>query len=137
MCQMQHTITQFGLIPGPGSPGSPARGCPYRRVLCARHRGQSEEPEPRTGGLWELRPYERNRCDEHERMGCARPTGGSYTRTTRGPAQRRGGAKAKAARMGKRENSAAEDSIKAGVLHLASLQRRIRLPREDCYNVVT
>src|SRR5215204_1616854 len=58
MCQMQHTITQFGLIPGPGSPGSPARGCPYRRVLCARHRGQSEEPEPRTGGLWELRPYE-------------------------------------------------------------------------------
>ena len=20
--------------------------------------GQSEEPEPRTGGLWELRPYE-------------------------------------------------------------------------------
>src|SRR5215217_5185952 len=28
---------------------------------------------------------------------CARPTGGSHTRTTRGPAQRRGGRKAKAA----------------------------------------
>jgi len=37
----------------------------------------------------------------------------------------------------KRENSAAEDSIKAGVLHLASLQRGSLILREDCYNVVT
>ena len=33
--------------------------------------------------------------------------------------------------------SAAQDNIKAGVLHLASLQRGSLILREDCYNVVT
>src|SRR5829696_7635430 len=33
--------------------------------------------------------------------------------------------------------SAAEDSIEAGLLHLASLQRGTLILREDCYNVVT
>jgi hypothetical protein len=37
----------------------------------------------------------------------------------------------------KRENSAAEDGIAAGVLHLASLQRGSLILRESCYNVVT
>jgi hypothetical protein len=32
---------------------------------------------------------------------------------------------------------AAKDSIEAGVLHLASLQRGSLILREDCYNVVT
>ena len=47
-----------------------------------------------------------------------------------------GWGKAKAApRRGSK--SAAEDSIEARVLHLASLQRRSLILREDCYNVVT
>src|SRR5215217_9387925 len=51
----------------------------------------------------ELRPYERGRCAEHGRMGCARPTGGSHGRTTRGPAQRRGrNAKAAPRRVSKK-----------------------------------
>ena len=33
--------------------------------------------------------------------------------------------------------NATEDSIVAGVLHLASLQRGSLILREDCYNVVT
>jgi hypothetical protein len=33
--------------------------------------------------------------------------------------------------------SAARDSIKAGIIHLASLQRGSLILREDCYNVVT
>jgi hypothetical protein len=35
------------------------------------------------------------------------------------------------------EYSAAKGSIKAGVLHLASLQRGSLVLREDCYNAVT
>ena len=64
---------------------------------------QSEGPEPATGGaVRELRPYDRSRCAEHGGLfacypRCARPTGDSHTRTTRGRAQRRGGRKAKAA----------------------------------------
>jgi hypothetical protein len=37
----------------------------------------------------------------------------------------------------RRRPSAAQDSIVAGVLHLASLQRGSLILREDCYNVVT
>jgi hypothetical protein len=40
-------------------------------------------------------------------------------------------------RQGGVPESAARDSIKAGVLHLASLQRGSLILREDCYNVVT
>jgi hypothetical protein len=32
---------------------------------CGIGPGQSEGPEPRNEGQWELRPYERNRCAEH------------------------------------------------------------------------
>ena len=55
---------------------------------------QSEGPEPATGGaVRELRPYDRSRCAEHGGLlacfpRCARPTGGSHGRITRGPAQR-------------------------------------------------
>ena len=40
-------------------------------------------------------------------------------------------------RQVRRGPSAAEDSIVAEVLHLASLQRGSLILREDCYNVVT
>src|ERR687890_111283 len=70
----------------------------------------------------------------------ARPTGGSHGRTTEAPAQGRGGAMLRPcqSRLGKKnEKSAARDSIKAGVLHLASLQLGSLIFRESCYNVVT
>jgi len=67
---------------------------------------------------------------------CARPTGGSHGRTIGDLTQRFKGAKRRAApRRGPK--SAAEDSIEAGVLHLASLQRGSLILREDCYNAVT
>src|SRR5215217_51130 len=67
---------------------------------------------------------------------CARPTGGSHGRTIGDLTQRFKGAKRRAApRRGPK--SAAEDSIEAGVLHLASLQRGSLILRESCYNVVT
>src|SRR5215216_7797391 len=69
-------------------------------------------------------------------MGCARPTGDSHGRTTRGPAQCGEGAKAKGRAKGVWK-SAARGIIEAGVLHLASLQRGSLILREDCYNVVT
>src|SRR5215218_7383242 len=37
----------------------------------------------------------------------------------------------------RRGTSAAQDSIEAGIIHLASLQRGSLILREDCYNVVT
>jgi hypothetical protein len=46
------------------------------------------------------------------------------------------GRKAKAA-PGRGPQSAAKVIIEAGVLHLASLQQRDLILREDCYNVVT
>ena len=67
---------------------------------------------------------------------CARPTGGTHGRTTDAPAQRRGAQSEGRAKTG-HPKSAARDSIKAGVLHLASLQRGSLILREDCYNVVT
>src|SRR5687768_2614902 len=67
---------------------------------------------------------------------CARPTGDSHTRTTRELTQRFKGAKHRP-RQVRRGPSAAEDSIEAGVLHLASLQRGSLILRESCYNVVT
>src|SRR5215216_895893 len=67
---------------------------------------------------------------------CARPTGGRHGRTTRDPAQRGEGAKRRPRQRGKK-NRAARGSIKAGVLHLASLQRGSLVLREDCYNAVT
>ena len=64
------------------------------------------------------------------------PHRGSHGRTARGPAQPGEGAMRRPrCRMGL--PSAAEDSIEAGVLHLASLQRGSLILREDCYNVVT
>src|SRR5215210_8859672 len=64
------------------------------------------------------------------------PAGGSHGRTTEAPAQRSKGAKRRPrCRMG--PPSAAEDSIEAGLLHLASLQRGSLILREDCHNVVT
>ena len=62
--------------------------------------------------------------------------GGSHGRTTGARAQRGEGAKLKPRPRGV-SKSAAKGSIKAGVLHLASLQRGSLIPREDCYNVVT
>jgi hypothetical protein len=64
------------------------------------------------------------------------PPGDSHTRTTRGPAQRGEGAKRRP-RQVRRGPSAAQDSIEAGIIHLASLQRGSLILREDCYNVVT
>src|SRR5215210_6400313 len=64
------------------------------------------------------------------------PTGGSHGRTTHDPAQRSRGVKRRPrCRMG--PPSAAEDSIEAGPLHLASLQRGSLILRESCLNVVT
>jgi hypothetical protein len=64
------------------------------------------------------------------------PHRGSHGRTARGPAQPGEGAMRRPrCRMGL--PSAAEDSIEAGVLHLASLQRGSLILRESCYNVVT
>jgi hypothetical protein len=68
-------------------------------------------------------------------VSCARPTGGSHSLTTRGPAQR--GEGAKEGRATGRSNSAAKGIIEAEVLHLTSLQRGSLILREDCYNVVT
>src|SRR5215208_6735025 len=82
-----------------------------------------EAGAPRTGELQCSRSY-------------ARPTGGSHALTTRGPAQRFKGAMRRP-RQVRRGPSAAEDSIVAGVLHLASLQRSALILREDSYNVVT
>src|SRR5215217_6391863 len=63
----------------------------------------------------------------------------SWSHHPRSRATRRGGnAKGRANENGKkRENSEAEDIIKARVLHLALLQRGSLILREDCYNVVT
>jgi hypothetical protein len=82
-----------------------------------------EAGAPSTGGVVAVR------C-------CARPTEGSHTRSTGELTQGFIGAKRRP-RQVRRGPSAAQDSIVAGVLHLASLQRRIRFLREDCYNVVT
>src|SRR5215208_3570402 len=60
----------------------------------------------------------------------------SWSHRLRSRATRRG-RKAKAAPQEGYPVSAARDSIKAGVLHLASLQRGSLILREDCYNVVT
>src|SRR5215204_3546654 len=71
-------------------------------------------------------------------VSCARPTGGSHVLTTHDPAQRFKGAKRRAApRKVSQGSGAAKDSVVAGVLHLASLQRGSLIPRESCYNVVT
>ena len=65
-------------------------------AACLIGTGQNEGSKP---GSWKLRPCDRSRCDEHGRVvtvrhvACARPTGDSHGRTTRAPAQRRGGAK--------------------------------------------
>src|SRR5215217_4694086 len=56
------------------------------------------------------------------RIKCARPTGDSHGRITRGPAQRTNGQSAGRAQEGN-PKSAAQDSIEAGVIDLASLQR--------------
>jgi hypothetical protein len=74
-------------------------------------------------------------CCRYRLAWCARPTGGSHGLTTDAPAQRIKGAKLKAAPA--RSKGAARGIIKAGILHLASLQRRGLILREDCYNVVT
>jgi hypothetical protein len=63
----------------------------------------------------ELRPYERSRCAEHGELQvcfpwCARPTGDSHTRTTRGPAQRFEGAKRRPRCGGWVKNNAANDT---------------------------
>src|SRR5215217_4994724 len=77
------------------------------------------------------------RCCRYRLAWCARPTGGSHTRTTDDAAQPFKDAKQRP-RQGEVRESAATGIVEAGVLHLASLQRRGSLIlREDCYNVVT
>jgi hypothetical protein len=66
----------------------------------------------------------------------ARPTGGSHDRITDDRAQRSEGAEHRPCQL-RREPSAAKDSIVAGIIHLASLQRGSLILREDCRNVVT
>src|SRR5215208_2200082 len=90
----------------------------------------------------------------HKKPLCPTPIGPSATeegrspkgdyapaRNDRGGAKRRvgaprGGAKRRP-RQGGVPKSAAKGIIEAWILHLASLQRRSPILREDCYNVVT
>jgi hypothetical protein len=84
-----------------GDPGTAVAGCISRccettsatgpATLCSFARaGQSEGSELRNLGRVGAPTHDSSRCAEHGRMGCARPTGGSHTRTVRAPAQRRG-----------------------------------------------
>ena len=106
---------------------------------CSIGMGQSEGPE--SCSPWELRPMIEAGAPSTgsfvtELSGVCPPAGGSHGRTTEAPAQRSKGAKRRPrCRMG--PPSAAEDSIEAGLLHLASLQRGSLILREDCHNVVT
>ena len=61
---------------------------------------------------------------------------GRHGLTTDDPVQHGEGAKGKPRREGSTQ-SAAKVIIEAGILHLASLQCRGLILREDCYNVVT
>ena len=78
---------------------------------CGIGAGQSEGSESRNVATVGAPTHERSRCAEHGRMGCARPTGGSHGRTTRGPAQRGEGAKAK----GRAQEAEKRSETRAGV----------------------
>jgi hypothetical protein len=82
------------------------------------------------GRVWELRPYDRSRCDEH--AGCDSALRSVVRVVTPGvvmvaPSETlRNASRAQCEgprQGGEVPKSAAEGSIKAGVLHLASLQR--------------
>jgi hypothetical protein len=62
---------------------------PHAPPYSAKGKAKGRSPVP--WEVWELRPYERSRCDEHgvtcSFTGSARPIGGSHARTTDAPAQ--------------------------------------------------
>src|SRR5215213_11747006 len=99
MGRIEHTLLDEGRAASPTdlrpTPATPLSTPPYHiklQMFLFATKGRNP-----ARGVWGLRPYERSRCAEHGRMGCARPTGGRHGLTTRGPAQRGEGAKRRAA----------------------------------------
>src|SRR5215208_4724015 len=97
------TLHKKPLCPTPVGPGTQTRDgrivgyyAPDQRSTTSGSLGASGRDEAK-GRRLELRPYDRSRCAEHGRMGCARPTGGSHGLITEGPAQRFEGARRTAA----------------------------------------
>jgi hypothetical protein len=94
------------------------------------------------GRRLELRPHDSSRCAEHggscscALYGVGVPPGVVMVSplTILRNASR---AQSEGPHQVRRRPSAAQDSVVAGVLHLASLQRGSLILREDCYNVVT
>ena len=102
--------------------------------------GHPDGAERRAGAKLteELRPYERSRCAEHgEDVAQSVRTPPGVVMFAPSEVPRNAERRQCEGRAASWVTSAAKGIIEAGVLHLASLQRRGPILREDCYNVVT